>query len=366
MSGIINPGQRRTDSALDLVVKGLQIARDVYGIKEAATAAERADEERKKKGDEEARVKAGLRTPGEYQAIQLSGKYEEVSPGTPGGIRIPMEGGGEKYVGLRVPKKPEDPRLALDREKFDYQKVQDKKKGAGGGGTGGGTWSTAGNMTDTDGTPLLLNNKTGEILRADGTPPQSIGKSKPATAEQFKVAGFARRLEQSEDVFADLEKQGYDRTDKTGAAFNAIVPRAFESDDYKTQEQAERNFVNAVLRRESGAAISPTEFENAEQQYFPRPGDPPQLVEQKAANRKQVLETLRAEASNALDKVPRIEAVATKKNSATPGPGTAVAAPAQKAQPSPDDQAALQWLQQNEKAPEAEAVRQTLRAKGLL
>jgi hypothetical protein len=366
MSGIINPGQRRTDSALDLVVKGLQIARDVYGIKEAATAAERADEERQRKADEEARVKAGVRTPGEYQALQLSGKYDELPAGAPGGIRIPMEGGGEKIVGLRAPpQKGEDPRLAFDREKFEYAKQKDKR-GAGGGGNGGGTWSAAGNMADTDGTPLLLNNKTGEIRRADGAPPQSIGKNKPATAEQFKVAGFARRLEQSEDVFADLEKQGYDRTDKTGAAFNAIVPRAFESDDYKTQEQAERNFVNAVLRRESGAAISPTEFENAEQQYFPRPGDPPQLVEQKAANRKQVLETLRAEASNALDKVPRIEAVATKKKSATPGPGTAIAAPAQKAQPSPDDQAALQWLQQNEKAPEAEAVRQTLRAKGLL
>jgi hypothetical protein len=89
MSGIINPGQRRTDSALDLVVKGLQIARDVYGIKEAATAAERADEERKSKEADADRKKRGIRTPTEFQEIRLKG-FEEVPEG-PDGIRIPVQ-----------------------------------------------------------------------------------------------------------------------------------------------------------------------------------------------------------------------------------------------------------------------------------
>jgi hypothetical protein len=48
-------------------------------------------------------------------------------------------------------------------------------------------------------------------------------------------------------------------------------------------EQAQRDFINAVLRRESGAAISASEFENARKQYFPQPGDEkhPKVLEQK-------------------------------------------------------------------------------------
>jgi hypothetical protein len=49
--------------------------------------------------------------------------------------------------------------------------------------------------------------------------------------------------------------------------------------------QAERNFINAVLRKESGAVISDSEFDNARRQYIPQPGDDPQTKEQKRRNR---------------------------------------------------------------------------------
>lgn len=152
--------------------------------------------------------------------------------------------------------------------------------------------------------------------------------------DQFKVAGFARRLEQAEDVFGDLGKMGYDRTSKLGAAYNAMAPAAMESGAYKANEQAERNFINAVLRRESGASISPTEFESAEKQYFPRPGDPESLVQQKALNRQQVLESLKAEAGTAYDRTPRIEGVAARRK---PGAGEAIAAPDAAAPKAPED-----------------------------
>lgn len=37
---------------------------------------------------------------------------------------------------------------------------------------------------------------------------------------------------------------------------------------FQQYEQAKTNFVNAVLRRESGAKISDEEFDSAEKQYF--------------------------------------------------------------------------------------------------
>ena len=49
--------------------------------------------------------------------------------------------------------------------------------------------------------------------------------------------------------------------------------------------QAARNMVNSVLRRESGAVISPSEFDNAYKQYLPRAGDDEKTLSQKSINR---------------------------------------------------------------------------------
>jgi hypothetical protein len=54
-------------------------------------------------------------------------------------------------------------------------------------------------------------------------------------------------------------------------------------------DQAQRNFVNATLRQESGAAISAGEWDNAKKQYFPQPGDDASVIEQKRLNRQQVI-----------------------------------------------------------------------------
>ena len=49
--------------------------------------------------------------------------------------------------------------------------------------------------------------------------------------------------------------------------------------------QAKRDFLNATLRRESGAVISDSEFANGNRQYFPQPGDSDEVIAQKRANR---------------------------------------------------------------------------------
>jgi hypothetical protein len=54
-------------------------------------------------------------------------------------------------------------------------------------------------------------------------------------------------------------------------------------------EQAQRDFINAVLRQESGASIGSSEFDSAKRQYFPQPGDTPEVIAQKRANRELVI-----------------------------------------------------------------------------
>lgn len=114
--GILNPGQKKKDSIMDIVAKGLQVARDIYGIKEASSQLDAIEEERKRKADNEAAIKgereritSGKRTPGEYQELLLGGKHQELPAGAPGGIRVPMTDGTEKYVGLRAPQKTSNP-----------------------------------------------------------------------------------------------------------------------------------------------------------------------------------------------------------------------------------------------------------------
>ena len=57
-------------------------------------------------------------------------------------------------------------------------------------------------------------------------------------------------------------------------------------------DQASRDFINAILRRESGAVISEEEFVNARKQYLPVAGDTAANLEQKAAARRTAIDGL--------------------------------------------------------------------------
>ena len=69
-----------------------------------------------------------------------------------------------------------------------------------------------------------------------------------------------------------------------------VVGNYLVSPDFQKVDQAQRDFINAVLRRESGAAIASSEFENARKQYFPQPGDSAEVLAQKKANRQTAVE----------------------------------------------------------------------------
>jgi len=105
------------------------------------------------------------------------------------------------------------------------------------------------------------------------------------------AAGFADRMANSDKILNDPKIVGA-MTDPTNG-FKAGVPGAgnyMVGPEYQMGEQAKRDFVNAILRRESGAAISPSEFDNANRQYFPQPGDSQEVIDQKARNRMIALE----------------------------------------------------------------------------
>lgn len=141
---------------------------------------------------------------------------------------------------------------------------------------------------------------TGQILKKE-----QVGSGAKAATDTAKITAlYASRTEEANNV---LDKIGgnYSPTKLmakqaagdgiTGAIANKLL---LSGNDQKV-EQAQRNFINAVLRRESGAVVSKEEFANARQQYFPQPGDDTGVIEQKKQNRLNAISGLKRAAGPA-------------------------------------------------------------------
>jgi hypothetical protein len=111
------------------------------------------------------------------------------------------------------------------------------------------------------------------------------GGGKPPTVDQAKNAGFFIRMQDSGKILDELETQGADLKARAMALDPTGMTNYAQSPSYQKFDQARRDFVNALLRRESGAVISPDEFANADIQYFPVPGDGKEVIAQKKKNR---------------------------------------------------------------------------------
>lgn len=129
---------------------------------------------------------------------------------------------------------------------------------------------------------------------------QAVEKGKREATEvpgpKAQAANFGRRMESADQIMNDLYSKGYDRTNVVDASLASITPDSMLPGNRVQQDQGERNFLNAILRRESGAAISNSEMDSGSKQYFDRPGDDAATKQNKAANRAQAIAGLKAEA----------------------------------------------------------------------
>ena len=129
---------------------------------------------------------------------------------------------------------------------------------------------------------------------ADGPP-----KPEKMTESQAKALGFGMRAANSSEIL-DLVGEGGEIQPgliKRSAEAIPLVGEGLgtalnwtQSPEQQQVEQAQRDFINAILRRESGAVISDSEFSNARAQYFPQPGDSPEVIKQKRRNRALAIE----------------------------------------------------------------------------
>jgi hypothetical protein len=158
---------------------------------------------------------------------------------------------------------------------------------------------------------VLGNPKDGSVapVMDPATGKQVRGKSadRALTDSQAKANLFGSRMRDSHAILTSLEGKYSPASVKTkvGAENLPVVGgvagwagNAMLSEEDQQAEQAMRDFINAVLRRESGAVINPNEFDNAEKQYFPSPNDGPKVLKQKREARERATRLMLEEVPN--------------------------------------------------------------------
>jgi hypothetical protein len=144
-----------------------------------------------------------------------------------------------------------------------------------------------------DGRFYPINPPPGMSIESDGQggfrltqgPGVTDGAFPDLTQDQGRNYGYALRAQESNEILSRFENEGRNLGSRLSEALPFGAGNYLVSDEYQQFSQAQRDFINAVLRRESGAVISPEEFANAEVQYFPMPGDGDDVIAQKARNR---------------------------------------------------------------------------------
>ena len=179
---------------------------------------------------------------------------------------------------------------------------------------------TAGQVVERDDGTFLINTRTGQatpVMGAGGQP--LMGGGKPLTETQGNAVSFGARAVEANRIATDLETKGITNTgvirtvaggvlggapivgDKleqnVRSTFN-VLPTYLGGPNPQQQQndQARRDFVSAVLRKESGAAISASEYANEEKKYFPQLGDSDQVIKQKQNSRLKAIEGLKSQA----------------------------------------------------------------------
>jgi hypothetical protein len=137
------------------------------------------------------------------------------------------------------------------------------------------------------GMSLQVDPETGQVTFQHG------GNIKPLTEGQSKDTVYATRAEGSlktlnehEGALASLPQDIARRTPVVG---NYLV-----TEEYQMAKQAGKEFLQAVLRKDTGATITPQEMTEYGGTYLPEPGDGPEVLEQKKAARSRALEAMKA------------------------------------------------------------------------
>jgi len=153
----------------------------------------------------------------------------------------------------------------------------------------------------------LAREQRGELAKGMLEMRREMQANKPLTESQGRAAMFGTRAAQSHKILQRLEDTINLEALNVARKVPLGIGNYFLDSASQRVDQAQRDFVNAVLRQESGAVIAESEFQNAKKQYFPQPGDSKEVIEQKRQNRMLAIKGFKRQAGKASADIEGIE-----------------------------------------------------------
>lgn len=165
---------------------------------------------------------------------------------------------------------------------------------------------------------VLMTDRSGNFIEKDlpkGFEPKKTTASKLTESER-NASMYYNNAKKALQIIEDMEAQGF-RPKVWEAIKRGLVPEDLEGTVSDPQEakymQAVRDFTAAKLRLESGAAIPASEIAEQAKIYMARPGETSDLIQQKAASRREALRGLEFKAGEGASKISQGEQPPMKK-----------------------------------------------------
>lgn len=127
----------------------------------------------------------------------------------------------------------------------------------------------------------------------------AAGTEKASSGVQKRVLNFFNRAQQADVDLEALEPE-IEKLGLAGQVRQSWAPNFAQTQLGQSYTAAQRAFTEARLRKDSGAAIPPHEFENDRRTYFVQPGDSKKTIQDKNRARAAMLASLGFESGQAL------------------------------------------------------------------
>lgn len=158
--------------------------------------------------------------------------------------------------------------------------------------------AAAGQINDKTGEFKAINPPSGMSIQTnpDGTMSftQGPGAAKPFTEAQSKDNVFATRAKGALDQLEPVADALVSRVDRVAEYIPLGLGREVQSDQFQLAKQAGDEFLQAILRKDTGAAITPQEQELYGVTLLPQPGDRDAVLEAKRQSRARAVRAIEA------------------------------------------------------------------------
>ena len=227
---------------------------------------------------------------------------KEVSPNTVATLKQSQDIADRAFNNLSAAQKAQDKReaqrLGLSQQEYNLKKWQADNPSL--------------SFQESESGPVAFNPKTGAakpVTTPAGTP---LPGGKPLTESQSNATAYGMRMASAESTLQELAKTGNLRPAVISGAplIGGVAAQSLptwlggNSDEQQQVKQAKTNFITAVLRKESGAVISDSEFDTEDKKYFPQVNDGPKTIKQKEDARQLAIKAIKIQAGPGAKNIP--------------------------------------------------------------